>query len=168
VCAQVFVAHEGTVSFFGMRPFGSIRADNHEVNGFIQAATGNVQFYAHIKSFHFKKTSMEKTFNKKYMESDRYPETDFTGKILNIAIINFNKPGTYPVIVQGNFTLHNVTQWVSHPGTLTVGGDELITNSQFTVKPADFKIKVPTLLGRKMIKEINVSVDMKFALENTH
>ncbi len=109
---------------------------------------------------------MEKGFNEKYMESDRYPETGFTGKILNVGSIDFNKPGTYPVTVEGNFTLHNVTQWVSHPGTLTVAGDGLIAKSQLVIKAEDFKIKVPKMLGRKMVTEINVSVDMKFAREN--
>ena len=166
--AQVFVAHDGFVSFFGKRPFENISADNHEVDGNIETKEGNVQFHGLIKSFHFKRKSMEKPFNEKYMESDRYPETDFKGKILNLADINFNKPGTYPVIVEGYLTMHNVTQWVSHPGTLTVADNELIAKSQFTVKPADFKVKVPTVFGRKMVTEINVAVDMKFALENTH
>ena len=105
---------------------------------------------------------MEKPFNEKYMDSDKYPNTSFVGKILNPAAINFDKCGTYPVTVRGNFTLHNVTQWVSHPGTLTLADDGLTATSQFTVKPADFKVKVPTMFGRKMITEINVAVDMKF------
>lgn len=102
--AQVLVAHDGYVSFFGKKPLENIRAENHEVVATIDTKTGNVQFHALVKSFHFKKKSIEDAINEKYMESDRHPETDFTGKILNLAAINFNKPGTYLVIVEGNLT----------------------------------------------------------------
>ena len=102
------------------------------------------------------------------MESDKYPNASFVGKILNIAAINFNKQGTYPIIVAGYLTIRNVPQWVKHPATFTVTKDELVAKSQFTAKPADYKIKVPTVFGRRVVTEINVAVDMKFALENTH
>ena len=37
--AQVFVAHDGFVSFFGNRPFENIRADNHEMDDTIDTKT---------------------------------------------------------------------------------------------------------------------------------
>ena len=165
--AQVLVGHDGYVSLFGKKPFQSIRADNHDVDGTIDTKTGNVEFKAVVKSFHFKKKSIEKPFNEKYMQSDKYPTASFVGKVLNLAAINFNKPGTYPITVAGYLTIRNVPQYVSHPATLTVTKDELIAKSQFTAKPAEYKIKVPTVFGRRVVTEINVAVDMKFALENT-
>ena len=168
LCAQVLVGHDGYVSLFGKKPVESIRADNHDVKGTIDTKAGNVEFNALVKSFHFKKKSIEKPFNEKYMESDKYPNASFVGKILNIAAINFNKQGTYPIIVAGYLTIRNVPQWVKHPATFTVTKDELVAKSQFTAKPADYKIKVPTVFGRRVVTEINVAVDMKFALENTH
>ncbi len=160
--AQDFITLHGFVSFFGQKPFESVRADNHEVQGSIDTSTGAIEFHTFIKSFHFKKKSFEKAFDKKYMEADKYPHTDFVGKILNLADVNFNKQGTYKIVVGGNFSIHNVTRWVSHPGILTVTKDEIIAKSQFEVKPEGFKVKVPKLLGRRLVKEINVSVDMEF------
>ncbi len=160
--AQVLVGHDGFVSLFGKRPFESIRADNHDVDGTLDTKTGSVEFHALVKSFHFRKKSMEKPFNEKYMESDKYPDAGFVGKILNIAAVTLNKPGTYPIMVEGYLTIRNVAQWVSHPAVLTVTQDELIAKSQFTAKPADFEIKVPRMLGRRIITQINVAVDMKF------
>ena len=55
-----------------------------------------------------------------------------------------------------------MTRWVSHPGILTVTQNEIIAKSQFEVKPEGFKVKVPKLLGRRLVTEINVSVDMDF------
>jgi YceI-like domain len=164
--AQDYATHDGFVSFFGEKPFENIRADNHEVQSIIHTKTGNIEFHALIKSFHFKKEGMEKAFNEKYMESDKYPETDFTGKILNLANINFNTPGTYRIMVGGNLTIHNVTRYVSHPGMLTVTNEGLTAKSQFTVKLEDFNIKAPRLFGKKLVTEINVAVDMKYTKED--
>lgn len=160
--AQDFVTHKGFVSFFGQKPFESVRADNHKVQASIDTNTGAVEFHTFIKSFHFKKKSFEQAFDNRYMESDKYPRTDFVGKILNLADVNFNKPGTYKIVVGGDFTIHNVTRWVSHRGILTVTKDRIIAKSQFEVKPEGFKVKVPKLLGRRLVTEINVSVDMDF------
>lgn len=105
---------------------------------------------------------IERAFDEKYMESEKYPKTDFVGKILNMSDIDFNKPGVYPIVVQGYFTIHNVARLVSHPGTLTVTENGLIARSRFNVKPEGFKVNVPKLLGRRLVREIIVSVDMKF------
>ncbi|MGN6604941.1 MAG: YceI family protein [Ginsengibacter sp.] len=162
VHAQEFITHTGFVSFFGQKPFESVRADNHEVQASIDTTTGAVQFHTFIKSFHFKKKAFEEAFDKKYMESDKYPHTDFVGKILNLSDVNFSKPGTYKIVVGGNFTIHNVTRWVSHPGVLTIKKNGIIAKSEFDVKPEGFKVKVPKLLGRRLVTQINVSVDMDF------
>jgi YceI-like domain len=161
--AQDFSTDTGFVSFFGEKPFDEVRGDNHEVEGTINTKTGEAEFHAMIKSFHFQNKDIEKAFNEKYMESDRYPESCFIGKILNLADIDFNKYGEYQVIVEGKLTIHNVTRRVSHPGVLKVTGDELVAKSQFTVKPEDFKIRLPRMFGIKMANEINVSVDMRYS-----
>ena len=161
--AQDFITDTGFVSFFGEKPFDNIRADNHEVQSTINTKTGKAEFHAKIKSFHFQIESMEKKFNENYMESDLYPDSYFVGKILNLADIDFNKPGDYQVMVEGNLTIHNVTRKVLHPGILTVTRDGLRARSQFTVKPEDYKIRLPRMFGKKMATEINVSVDMRYS-----
>ena len=135
--AQDFSTHTGFVSFFGEKPFDDVRGDNHEVQGTINTKTGDAEFHAMIKSFHFQNKDIE-NFNEKYMESDRYPESYFIGKILNLADIDFNKPGKYQVVVEGKLTIHNVTRKVSHPGFLIVTENELSAKSQFIVKPKRF------------------------------
>ena len=109
IWAQGFSTHKGFVSFFGEKPFDEVRGDNHKVEGTIDTKTGEAEFHAMIKSFHFQNKDIEKDFNEKYMESDRYPESYFIGRILNLADIDFNKPGEYQVVVEGKLTIHNVT-----------------------------------------------------------
>ena len=163
--AQHYLTHDGLVSLFGEKPFTSVRADNHEVEGSLDTKTGDMEFHTLILSFHFKNKSIEKAFDKRYMDADHYPNTGFVGKILDLTQVNFSKPGSYPISVGGNFTIHNVTEWVTHPGTLVVTADGLVAKSHFMVKPEGFKVKVPKLLGRRLVKEINVLVDMDFKLD---
>lgn len=163
LCAQDYITHTGFVSFFGEKPFDDIRADNHEVESSINTKTGEVEFHTMIRSFHFRNKKMEQKFNDEYMESDRYPESYFVGKITDLADIDFNTPGEYHIMVEGNLTIHNVTQRVSHPGIITVTADGLSARSLFTVKPDDFKVKLPTMFGKEMATEINVSVDMQYS-----
>ena len=160
---QNFSTHTGLVSFFGEKPFDKVRGDSHEVEGMINTKTCEAEFHAMIKSFHFQNKDIEKAFNEKYMESDRYPESYFIGKILNLADIDFNKHGEFQVEVEGNLTIHNVTRRVSHPGILKVTENELSARSQFIVKPKNFKIKLPKMFGIKMANKINVSVDMRYS-----
>jgi hypothetical protein len=160
---QNFSTHTGSVSFFGEKPFDKVRGDSHEVEGMINTKTGEAEFHAMIKSFHFQNKDIEKAFNEKYMESDRYPESYFIGIILNLADIDLNKHGEYQVDVEGNLTIHNVTRRVSHTGILKVTENELSARSQFIVKPKNFKIKLPKMFGIKMANEINVSVDMRYS-----
>ena len=60
--AQEFVTRQGFVSFFGQKPFESVRANNHEVQASIDTKTGAIEFHTFIKSFHFKKKSFEEAF----------------------------------------------------------------------------------------------------------
>ncbi|HXD78614.1 MAG TPA: YceI family protein [Puia sp.] len=163
--AQDFVTSDGLVSFFGEKPFESVRADNHEVKGVIDIETGQVEFHTLVKSFRFRNKTIERAFDDKYMESEKYPKMDFVGKIIDLSGIDFNKPGVYPIVVEGQFTIHNVARPVSHPGTLTVSENGLIAKSQFSVQPDGFKVNVPRLFGRRLVKEINVSVVMNFVAE---
>ncbi len=162
LCAQDFSTDSGFVSFYGMSPFENIRGDNHGVEATLNTKTGGLEFHAMIKSFHFQNETIEKDFNEEFMESDKYPESDFVGRILNLADIDFNKPGEYQVLVGGKLRIHNVTRRVSHPGVLRVTEDELIAKSQFILKPEDFKIRLPKMFGVKVASEINVSVDIRY------
>jgi len=88
-------------------------------------------FQALIKSFHFDRALMEEHFNENYMESDKFPKSSFKGKITNLSSVDFSKNGTYSVIVEGDLTIHNVTNKISTKGTIEVitGGITQTQNS---------------------------------------
>jgi polyisoprenoid-binding protein YceI len=157
--AQKYMTRTGKISFFSSTPLENIEAFNNDVSSVIDSKTGDVVFIVPIKSFKFEKALMQEHFNENYMESNKFPKAEFKGKINNLSDVNFAKDGNYPVKVAGKLTIHGVTKDVSLPGTVTVKGNTAVTNSKFSVRPADYGIHIPALVEGKIAKQIEITVN---------
>jgi len=163
--AQAYMTRTGKISFNASSPKSpeKIEAVNNEVSSILNGKTGDFVFQALIKSFKFERELMQQHFNENYMESDKLPKSDFKGKITNIADANLAKDGTYNVTVAGKLTIHGVTNDVSVPGSITVKGKEVTAKAKFSVKMADYKITVPTVVADKVGKEASITIDAVLA-----
>lgn len=167
VNAQKFMTKNGYISFFSHTSLEDIKGENDQVASIIDTSTGEMVFQVLIKSFHFDKALMEEHFNENYMESDKFPKSVFKGKIINPASVNFNKNGTYDVTVEGDLTIHNVTNKVSIKGTVEVITGGINASSKFKIVPEDYKIEIPGLVRDKINNAMEVTVSMKYApIEN--
>jgi hypothetical protein len=160
--AQKFMTKNGFISFFSHTPMEDIKADNNQVVGVLDISTGEVVFQALIKSFHFDRALMEEHFNENYMESDKIPKSVFKGKITNLASVDFTKNGTYNVTVDGDLTIHDVTNKISTTGTIEVISGGINANSKFNIVPEDYKIVIPGVVRDKFDKSLAVTVTMKY------
>ncbi len=155
----------GNVKFDATSPSSpeTVAASNDKATSVIDLGTGAIQFAVLMKAFLFEKALMQEHFNENYVESDKFPKSDFKGEIVNIKEVNLEKDGTYPVKVKGKLTMHGVTKEVSADGTVTVK-DKLIVGakSEFVVQLADFNIAVPSIVKDKLNKEAHISVDMNY------
>lgn len=156
-----FYTKTGRITFYSNAPLEDIEATTKTVAALLDANTGTLQFSVLMKSFEFKKALMQEHFNQNYIESDKYPNGEFKGAIVNNAEINYTKPGTYTAKVQGKLTIHGVTKDVSTTGTVTVAPDGLKTASVFNVTLKDFNIQRPSLVKDKLSNTIQVTVDCK-------
>jgi polyisoprenoid-binding protein YceI len=101
---------------------------------------------------------MEEHFNENYMESEKYPHATFAGKME--PLVDFSKPGTYPVKAKGKLNIHGVEVEREFSGTLTVNADKTAQlKSTMEVPLADHKIERPQLVMVKIADKIAVSVD---------
>jgi hypothetical protein len=165
--AQKYMTKNGFIGFFSHTPMEDIKGDNNQVAGVLDISTGDIVFQALIKSFHFDRALMEEHFNENYLESDKYPKSSFKGKISNLTSVNFSKNGTYNVIVDGDLSIHNITNKISVKGTIEVVTGGINANSKFNVVPEDYNINIPGVVREKISKNLEVSVIMKYApLEN--
>lgn len=156
--AQVYYTKNGNISFFSKTVLENIDAENNQVISVLNAGTGALQFSLLNNAFHFPKAKMEADFNEDYMESDKYPRSTFKGTITNLADVNFNKDGSYPVKVNGDLTIHGVTKNISVPGTIVIKNGNVSASSSFKVLVSDYKIKIPSIVSNKIRESIEVKV----------
>lgn len=106
---------------------------------------------------------MQEHFNQKsYMDSDKFPKSEFKGTITDVAKIDFKKDGVYPVTVEGNLTLHGVTNKVKTTGNLTVKGGKINSASTFKIKLADYNVSVPSFQSSKIAEVVEVTVNCNY------
>jgi hypothetical protein len=153
----------GYIGFFSHTSMEDIKGDNNQVVGAIDISTGEMVFQAVIKSFHFDRALMEEHFNENYMESDKIPKSSFKGKITNLSSVDFSKNGTYEVAVEGDLTIHDVTNKISTKGTIEVVSGGINANAKFNIVPEDYKISIPGVVRDKINKNLQVTVAMKYA-----
>jgi hypothetical protein len=167
VNGQKYMTKNGYIGFISLTPMENIKGDNNQVAGVLDISNGEMVFQALIKSFHFDRALLEEHFNENYMESEKFPKSSFKGKITNLSSVNFTKTGIYDVNVEGDLTIHNVTNKISIKGTVEVVPGGINANSKFNIVPEDYKIIVPGIVREKISKNLEVIVTMKYSpLEN--
>jgi hypothetical protein len=160
--AQKYMTKNGYIGFFSHTSMEDIKGDNNQVVGAIDVSTGEMVFQAVIKSFHFDRTLMEEHFNENYMESDKIPKSTFKGKITNLSSVDFSKNGTYDVTVEGDLTIHDVTNKISTKGTIQIVSGGINADSKFNIVPEDYKISIPGVVRDKINKNLEVTISMKY------
>ncbi len=156
--AQRYATKSGHISFFSETPLEKIEAHNKQVNSALDMTTGDFVFRALMKSFAFEKALMQEHFNENYVESDKFPNASFKGKIVNIGELKKDHRGTFQAVVEGELTIHGVTRKIKENGTLTWSGDALKGEAVFFVKPADYEIKIPGAVVKNIAESIQVKV----------
>jgi hypothetical protein len=163
VNAQKYMTKNGYIGFYSHTPLEEVKADNNQVASILDITTGEMVFQVLIRSFHFTKALMEEHFNENYMESEKIPKSSFKGKITNLSSVNFKVNGSYDVTVEGDLTIHDVTNKISIKGTIEVVSGAINANSKFNIVPENYKITIPGLVRDKISKSMEVTVIMKYA-----
>lgn len=160
VLGQNYLTKTGHIKFYSETPIETIEAHNHAVNAALNPGSGDFVFKVLIKSFEFEKALMQEHFNENYMESDKFPNATFVGKITNINDIDFSKEGSYEATVKGDLSIHGVTKAVEQNGTFTVGDGMINGKSVFSVLLEDYEIKVPGAVKKQISESIEITVDV--------
>lgn len=158
----LLMTRTGQVSFFSKTPLENIDAINNETTSMLNTGTGEIVYAVLVKSFRFEKALMEEHFNENYMESDKFPKATFSGKITNLSTVDFTKDGNYAATVEGELVIHGVKKSVSTMGTLVVTGKKVSALSSFLLRPADYGIKIPSLVADKIAETIEVRVNCQY------
>ena len=155
--AQIFIAKTCEVSFFSHSPIEDISAINKASKPIINTATNDVAVKIVMLAFKFEKPLMEEHFNENYVESDKFPNATFKGKINEK--VDYTKDGETKVTITGKFKIHDVEKEKTIDGTITKKGDELFIFSKFMLHVADYNIKVPSLYVTNIAEDIEVKLN---------
>jgi hypothetical protein len=153
-----FTIDKGDVSFTSNAKLEVIKASSDKIQGLIDPATGQFAFLVKIQSFSGFNSSLQKEhFNEKYMETEKYYDASFSGKI--IETIDFSKDGVYDVRAKGTLVVHGVRQARTIVSKIKIDKGTLKIDSHFDILLADHDIKIPTIISEKIATEIIVTVD---------
>ena len=161
---KVFFTKSGAIDFFSKTALENVEAKNNQTVSFLKTEKGDLSFGVLMKSFKFKNALMEEHFNENYIESDKFPKAKFKGKITNLSEIDFDKNGNYKANIEGELSMHGVTNKISTNANLIIEGDKIKATSTFKAKPADYKIIIPAIVREKIAKEITVNVNIDYKL----
>lgn len=153
---EIMSTSAGIINFEASVPlFEEVKAKNETAQCILIIKTGEISSILLIKDFHFKLSLMEKHFNEKYIESDRYPKASFKGVIQGF---NLNIIGSAPkeFNLKGKLEIHGKSKKINTVINIKKieTGLEIITD--FNVNSRDFNILIPEILSMKVAETVNI------------
>ena len=156
--AQIFEVGSGAVHFHSDAPQELIKAQSAQLRGAIDVKKKTFAFRIIISSFQgFNSPLQREHFNENYMETNKYPEGTFVGKI--IEDVDASKDGEYDVRAKGKLTIHGLEQERIIKAHISTKKGKMLVTSDFTVTLADYNIKIPRVVYDKLAPDISVSVN---------
>ncbi len=156
--AQIFVATSSTVSFFSEAPLENIEATNTTARPILNTANNEVAMRVPIKGFTFEKDLMQEHFNENYMESDKYPNATFKGRIIDT--VDFTTEGIHKVAIKGMLDIHGISKERTLEATLKVGRNEITVSSEFWISTKDHGIEIPKVVFQNISEKILVKMKL--------
>ena len=156
VTAQKYFTKTGLTEFkASVAAFEPIEAKNNSTSAILNTANGQVASLLFVKAFHFRVALMEEHFNENYMDSDKYPKASFKGKIAGFAFQKLtNQARVFPL--NGTLTIRGKSKAIATKAYIRKVDNKVVVVSSFWVKPADFGIKIPNIVRKKIAKSIEI------------
>ena len=160
---NIYKTANGHIAFKSDAPLELITASSSKLEGIIGKDGLSFAFQVPIISFSgFNNGLQQQHFYENYMETTKYPEASFSGKI--IESVNLSVPGTYQVRAKGQLTIHGHTKERIIKIELVSQGTQIMAKSQFMVPLSDHQIEVPKIVYQKIAQEIEVTVKATLVL----
>lgn len=151
---KTHLTKKASIKFYSKGPGEDIEATNSNVACSFNDRSGDLKFTGLIRGFQFENELMQEHFNDKdYMNSELYPKTSFTGKIVLPTNFSVEKDGNYTISVEGPLTIRGVTKSTKVTGSIIVAGKSIALKSIFKIKRADFGINID-----EVAEEIEITV----------
>lgn len=155
---SIFNITKGKISFSSDAPLELITAVSNELKGLIETEKKQFAFSVKVRSFKGFNSGFQKDhFNENYLETDKYPDATFSGKI--IEDVDFTKNNVLTVRAKGILTVHGVPKERIIKSDMTIKDGQIFIKANFTVLLADHNIPIPKVVHEKLASEIKVEVN---------
>ena len=152
-----YYTNSGKIIFSSEAQQEIIKAESNDLRGIVDVLHKTFVFKITIRTFTgFNSGLQQEHFNEKFLESDKYPEASFIGKI--IEDIDFTRDGIYEVRAKGKLWIHGIGSERIIKSTVIVNRGKTTLESHFSVMLSDHNIKVPKVVHEKIASEINVTI----------
>lgn len=138
-------------------------AENKTSIAALDIKTGTVAFETMIKNFTFSNPTIQEHFNSAgWMDSEQFPVANFKGTITNLGDIKFSTDGSYIADIEGELTIHGVTQKIKTKASIVVEGKKISSKSTFKIKLEDYKVTGKAIAAGKVSAEPSINVNAEF------
>ncbi|MCF2503851.1 YceI family protein [Dyadobacter sp. CY107] len=162
VLAQgMFATSTGNTKFSSETPLENVNAENKKSQVILNTANSELAVRMNMREFVFPNKLMQEHFNENYIESAKYPNATFSGKVDNAP--DYTKDGQYDVSATGKFTVHGVTKERTIKGKMKIEAGKITISSDFEVPLTDHKIEVPKVVFVKIAQVISVKAQYVLA-----
>lgn len=156
-CQVVFEVDKGSINFYSNAPNEVIKAVSEELKGVLNTEKKQFAFKIEVGSFKgFNSPLQQDHFNENYMETGKYPDVSFSGKI--IEDVDLSADGKYTVRAKGRLNVHGISRDRIIYAKVSVKDKKLELVSEFNVALADHDIKIPRIVNDKLATEVTVII----------
>lgn len=155
---QLFETSKGMVNFKSEAPLEIIQASSSGLVGLIDATKNTFSFSVSMNTFKGFNSQLQKVhFNENYVESEKYPQASFKGKIIEDA--DLMKNGLYHVRTKGTFSIHGIAQERIIKADIAVNNGSITVKSSFEVLLSDHNIPIPKVVNQKLANSIKIDIN---------
>jgi hypothetical protein len=159
-----FSTTSGAINFRSDAPLEVIKASSDNLVGKINTEKRTFAFKVLIRSFEgFNSALQQIHFYENYLETEKFPEASFSGKI--IEPLDLSKPGKVTVRAKGILKIHGIEQERIIKSDITILENKIHVDADFTVQLADHNIRIPRVVHEKIATVIKVDVKADLARE---
>jgi len=152
------------VSFTSIAPLEEIVGKTSIVTGYVSlpdgASPAKGEVHVDLASLDTGLSLRNKHMRENHLETDKYPEAVFQLESLTIPSGSLSQGVRTAVEARGTLQMHGQSKQVAPVTWLTLSGDDLTIEADFTVSLADFNITRPEFLIMKLADEQKISAKL--------
>ena len=156
--AQKYFTRTGMTQFKASEEsFEPVEAINKSTTAIFDAKTGAVAAQVFMAGFQFDNALMQEHFNENYMDSHKYPKATLKGVLEDFSKARMTADSSFTL--NGILTIKGIKKEIQTEIFLKEEIDRIYVTTNFSVRPEDFDINIPSLVRDKIAKEIQISIE---------